>query len=161
MVWMEAAQLAASTSSADFGFSLSLRYYLIQNKYEVLGLAVGAPASEAVYVMIYDPRVGQWSQNAKLSAPAAAVGEFGYSVGLYEKYIAVGSRSAAGGGSLTTYQARNESNRVAWQLLSTVRNDHSFSGKIVYDEFKHVYPLYFRALPMVWTPAASLASRWL
>jgi hypothetical protein len=123
MAWKLMAQLAPSTSSSDFGYSLNLRYYLIQNKYDVLGLAVGAPASEEVYIMIYDPRKGIWSQNAVLAAPTAARGEFGYSVALYERYLAVGSRTAAGTGCLTTYQAINDTNKVAWQHLSTVSVD--------------------------------------
>lgn len=121
MVWKEIAQLVASSPSSDFGFSLSMRYYLIEGKYLYIGLVAGAPASNAVYVMIYDPKRGAWRENARLDAPASAVGEFGYSVALYEEYIAVGSRSAAGGGTLTTYHGRNESNDVAWTLLSTVR----------------------------------------
>jgi hypothetical protein len=124
MTWKMAAELypAVKASGDGFGSSLALRYELLNSGYEVLSLAVGAPNSEAAYIMAYDPRKQTWSQNAKLMMPDEAKGEFGYSVAIYERYVAVGSRSAAGGGQITTYQARNESNRVVWNLMSTVCN---------------------------------------
>lgn len=124
MTWKLTAELHPSEGSSGdgFGSSLSLRFELLNSGYEVLSLAVGAPSSEAAYIMIFDPRKLAWSQNAKLLMPEEAKGEFGYSVAIYERYVAVGSRSAPGGGCVTTYQVRNESNRVVWDVMSTVSN---------------------------------------
>lgn len=124
MKWAEVAELrpAQGNTGDGFGSSLSLRFELLNSGYEVLSLAVGAPASDSAYIFIYDPRKLAWSQNAKLVPPNTTVvgDEFGYSVALYERYVVVGARNAGGTGRITTYEARNESNRVVWRELSTV-----------------------------------------
>lgn len=123
----EDALMASDASAGDgFGFSLSL-YRDLTSDFEAVLLVVGAPASSAVYLKVYNPDVEAWIENSKLTSDSGSDIQFGYSVSCYEGTVAVGAPEASGSaGSVTVYKPYNNSGagagspRVAWAVQTEV-----------------------------------------
>ena len=119
--------MASDASAGDgFGFSLSL-YRDLTSDFEAVLLVVGAPASSAVYLKVYNPNMEAWFENSKLTSDSGSDIQFGYSVSCYEGTVAVGAPEASGSaGSVTVYKPYNNSGtgsgsqRIAWAVQTEV-----------------------------------------
>ncbi len=121
-VWSQSAVLKPADGASNDGFAGSLSLYReLAGGYETLFLASGAAAVNKVYMVILDPRDGQWRYSTVLQGPDGS--QFGWVVGAYEDSVAVGAPRANGeAGGVYVYTAQNVSNRIAWLLESSVSN---------------------------------------
>lgn len=107
------------TAGDGFASSLSLYRELVTG-IPYLILLGGAPNASAAYVFIYNTVTSVWTQHSRLVGTAGD--QFGFSVSAYEDGLAVGAPAASGStGSVSTFVAKNVSNRVVWSLQSQVR----------------------------------------